>query len=129
LQTYLHEINTATGATLKPTQALGTVLEQIAAAGIPANEAALTASAWLAAKGSKVQSVNGFLASVVLPSMATGVGLDAEPAANKRTETPPSFAEVVSAEPRIEASPDVIEQALAECRKAVASSSRKGGMA
>jgi DNA-binding MarR family transcriptional regulator len=89
LAAYLREINAATGAQLRPTRALRDLVRKIAARGIPAEEAALTAAAWLAAKGSTVTSPAGFLAAVALPSLANGTSMDEEPPAP--TPIPPAF--------------------------------------
>lgn len=97
LAAYLREINAATGAELRPTRALRDLVRKIAARGIPADEAALTAAAWLAAKGSKIEAPAGFLAAVALPSLAEGASLEEEPAAP--TPIPPAYRDL-SAAPR-----------------------------
>lgn len=93
--TYLAEINAATGARLVMTRPLRELLQKIDANGIPPAEAALTASAWLAAKGSKVRHPDGFLASIVLPSMADGQELE-EPA-QQATPIPPAYKDITEA--------------------------------
>ena len=97
LPAYLDEINAATGAKLRPSPQLRELVDKIAARAILPDEAALTAAAWLAVKGGKIKSPEGFLASVVLPSLAEGQGLDVEPA--KPTPTPPAYREL-AAQPR-----------------------------
>lgn len=93
---YLAEINAATGAKLVPTRPLRDLLGKIAARGIPAPEAALTAAAWLAVKGESIASPEGFLAAIALPSMANGQELDTSPP--KPTPTPPTYRELVTRE-------------------------------
>lgn len=92
---YLSEINAATGANLVMTRPMRELLQRIADNGIPANEAALTASAWLAAKGSRINHPDGFLASIVLPSMADGQQLE-EPG-QQATPIPPAYKDITEA--------------------------------
>lgn len=93
---YLAEINAATGAKLVPNRLTRELMRKIAAKGIPAPEAALTAAAWLAVKGDAVASPEGFLAAIALPSMANGQELDTSPP--KPTPTPPAYRELVAQE-------------------------------
>lgn len=93
---YLAEINAATGAKLVPNRLTRELMRKIAAKGIPAPEAALTAAAWLAVKGDAVTSPEGFLVAIALPSMANGQELDTSPP--KPTPTPPAYRELVAQE-------------------------------
>lgn len=93
---YLAEVNAATGAKLVPNRLTRELMRKIAAKGIPAPEAALTAAAWLAVKGDAVTSPEGFLVAIALPSMANGQELDTSPP--KPTPTPPAYRELVAQE-------------------------------
>ena len=93
---YLAEINAATGAKLVPNRLTRDLIGKIAAKGIPAPEAALTAAAWLAVKGGAVTRPEGFLAAIALPSMANGQELDTSPP--KATPMPPAYRELVAQE-------------------------------
>ena len=119
---YLTGINAATGSTLVQTRALQQLVTRIAAAGIPANEAALTAAAWLAAKGNTVQNVNGFLASIVLPSMANGQEL--ENPHQKETPIPPAYRDVIAADRTTPADPETAQRGISACRSALKGTSR-----
>ena len=120
---YLDEINAATGAKLRPSPQLRELVDKIAARGILPDEAALTAAAWLAVKGGKIRTPEGFLAAVALPSMAEGQELDVEPA--KPTPTPPAYREL-TAQPRCEHGAEQGRCALCRRRAWIATGSAEG---
>lgn len=95
MRRYLSAINAATGADLRPTRTLRETIRKISARGIPADEAAMTAAAWLAVKAGKVHTVEGFLAAVALPSMGAGQEPDLEPP--RPTPMPPAYRQSLEA--------------------------------
>ena len=91
---YLTAINAATGAQLVSTRPLRHLVQEIAARGIPAAEAAVIAAAWLAVKNGRVSSPEGFLAAIALPSLAKGEQLEQSPP--KATPVPPAYRDMAT---------------------------------